>query len=463
MTDWNGKQVVMIGAARQGLALSRYLVQKGAKVILNDRREDDLLAEARQELSDLDITWVTGGHPFEILDGTDLVCLSGGVPLDLPLVVEAENRGIPLSNDSQIFLESAPCPVIGITGSAGKSTTTALVGEIAQLHYEQRKPNNRAWVGGNIGNPLIQYVDQMQEEDIAVMELSSFQLEIMTRSPHIAVILNLTPNHLDRHKTMAAYTSAKANILTNQRPDDIAILNRDDVQSRKIHNEIKGRLITFGLNEPYNKQDATYYKRGKIYLQASGQIAKIIKTDLINLPGTHNLYNILAAIAISAAASFSMQAIYEGIVNFTGIPHRLELVREWGGADWYNDSIATAPERTMAALNAFDRPIVLLAGGRDKDLPWGKFAALAHQKVDHLVLFGESVDLIGSAVGEVIPDQRPYTIDRCAGLEEAVQKAAERVEPGDVVLLSPGGTSFDEFVDFEERGKRFTQWVKELT
>ena len=463
MTDWNGKQVVMIGAARQGLALSRYLAQKGAKVILNDRREDDLLVDARQELSDLEITWVTGGHPFEILDGTDLVCLSGGVPLDLPLVIEAENRGIPLSNDSQIFLEEAPCPVIGITGSAGKSTTTALVGEIARLHFQQRKPNNTVWVGGNIGNPLIQYLDQMKENDIAVMELSSFQLEIMTSSPHIAVILNLTPNHLDRHKTMAAYTSAKANILTNQGPDDIAILNRDDVQSRLIHNEIKGRLITFGLNEPYNKQDATFYKRGKLYLQASGQIAKIIKADQINLPGTHNLYNVLAAIAICAAASFSMQAIYEGITSFTGIAHRLEFVREWGGADWYNDSIATAPERAMAAINSFDRPIVLLAGGRDKDLPWGKFANLVHQKVDHLVIFGETVDLISSAVGEVVPEQRPYTIDRCAGLEEAVKIAAERVEPGDVVLLSPGGTSFDEFVDFEERGKRFTQWVKELT
>lgn len=463
MTDWNEKQVVMIGAARQGLALSRYLAQKGARVILNDRREDSLLAEARQELSDLDITWVTGGHPFEILDGADLVCLSGGVPLDLPIVLEAENRGIPLSNDSQIFLEETPCPVIGITGSAGKSTTTALVGEIAKLHYQQRKPNNRAWVGGNIGNPLIQYLDQMKEDDIAVMELSSFQLEIMTRSPHIAVILNLTPNHLDRHKTMAAYTSAKSNILTHQGPDDIAILNRDDTQSRKIYNEIKGRLITFGVNEPHNKQEATFYKRGKLYLQASGQIAKIIKADQINLPGTHNLYNILAAIAISAAASFSMQAIYEGIVNFTGIPHRLEFVREWGGADWYNDSIATAPERSIAAINSFDRPIVLLAGGRDKDLPWGKFAHLVHQKVDHLVVFGETVDLICNAVGQVIPDQRPFTIDRCAGLEEAVQKAAERVEPGDIVLLSPGGTSFDEFIDFEERGKRFTQWVKELT
>ena len=390
MTDWNGKQVVMIGAARQGLALSRYLAQKGAKVILNDRREDDLLVDARQELSGLEITWVTGGHPFEILDGTDLVCLSGGVPLDLPLVIEAENRGIPLSNDSQIFLEEAPCPVIGITGSAGKSTTTALVGEIARLHFQQRKPNNTVWVGGNIGNPLIQYLDQMKENDIAVMELSSFQLEIMTSSPHIAVILNLTPNHLDRHKTMAAYTSAKANILTNQGPDDIAILNRDDVQSRLIHNEIKGRLITFGLNEPYNKQDATFYKRGKLYLQASGQIAKIIKADQINLPGTHNLYNVLAAIAICAAASFSMQAIYEGITSFTGITHRLEFVREWGGADWFNDSIATAPERAMAAINSFDRPIVLLAGGRDKDLPWGKFADLVHQKVDHLVIFGEN-------------------------------------------------------------------------
>ena len=462
MTNWTGKQVVMIGAARQGLALSRYLSQKGAKVILNDRREDSLLVDAKQELADLDITWVTGSHPLEILDGTDLVCLSGGIPLDLPLVVEAESRGIPLSNDSQIFLEEAPCPVIGITGSAGKSTTTALVGEIARLHYEMRKPNNKAWVGGNIGNPLIQYLDQMQEDDIAVMELSSFQLEIMTKSPQIAAVLNLTPNHLDRHKTMAAYTSAKAHILTHQGPEDIAILNRDDVQSRKIYNEVKGRLITFGMNEPYNKQDATFYKRGKIYLRASGQIAKMVKADQINLPGTHNLYNVLAAVAIAAAASFSMQAIYEGIVNFKGIPHRLEFVREWGGADWYNDSIATAPERSMAAINAFDRPIVLLAGGRDKDLPWGRFATLVHEKVDHLILFGEAAELIGKAVGKVVPDLRPYTIDRCDTLAEAIQKAAERVEPGDVVLLSPGGTSFDAFRDFAERGEQYQLWVNAL-
>ena len=463
MNQWEGKKVLMIGAARQGIALSRYLASKGADVILNDRRSEEELSEARQELSELDITWVTGEHPTEILDNVDLVCLSGGIPLELPIVQTAIQQNIPLSNDSQIFLEAAPCPVIGITGSAGKTTTTALVGEIARRHFELKKPNNRVWVGGNIGNPLIQAVDQMEAEDIAVMELSSFQLEIMTVSPHIAAILNLTPNHLDRHGTMAKYISAKANILTHQDDEDIAVLNRDDMLVRKLFSEVKGRQITFGLNPPFNKQDSTYYKRGKLYLQASGQVAKILKAELINLRGTHNLYNTLAAIAISAAAKFSLPAIYDGIVSFKGVPHRLEFVREWGGAFWYNDSIATAPERAIAAIESFEEPIVLLAGGRDKDLPWDSLGKLIRQKVDHLILFGEAADLVEKAVGDIEPGMKPYSIDRSEGLEEAVQKAANRVEPGDIVLLSPGGTSFDEFTDYEERGKRFVKWVKELT
>ncbi len=463
MTDWKDKQVVMVGAARQGVALSRYLAEHGAAVILNDRRPEEALTAARKELTDLEITWVTGDHPFEILEDADLVCISGGVPLDLPLVEEAIRRNIPLSNDSQIFLDAAPCPVIGITGSSGKTTTTALVGEIARQHYALRKPENRVWVGGNIGDPLVQYLDEMRAEDLAVMELSSFQLEIMTASPQIAAILNLTPNHLDRHKTMSAYISAKSHILTYQSPDNIAVMNRDDPNVRELFAEVTGRRITFGLNPPFNQQDATYLKRGKLYLQASGQVARIMKADLIPLRGTHNLYNVLAAIAISAAASFSLQAIYDGIVNFKGVPHRLEFVRNWRGADWYNDSIATAPERAVAALLSFDQPIVLLAGGRDKDLPWQKFAKTVREKVDHLILFGEAADLIESAVGKTAPGERPFSIDRCAGLKDAVEKAAQQVEPGDVVLLSPGGTSFDEFIDFEERGKQFKKWVKELS
>jgi len=463
MSRWQGKQVVMIGAARQGIALSRYLAEKGAHVILNDRRSEESLIEARQDLSDVAIEWVTGDHPVEILKGADLVCLSGGIPLNLPIVQEADRLNIPISNDSQIFLEEAPCSVIGITGSSGKTTTTALVGEIARKHFAQRKPENTAWVGGNIGYPLIQDVDKMQENDLAIMELSSFQLEIMTLSPHIAAILNLTPNHLDRHKTMSKYVSAKSQILTYQKPDDIAVLNRDDFRVRELYPEVKGRQITFGLNPPYNKQDATYYKREKLYLQASGQIAKIIKADLVNLRGTHNLYNTLAAIAISAAATFSLQAIYDGIIAFEGVPHRLEFVRQYRGADWYNDSIATSPERAIAGIESFDEPIILLAGGRDKDLPWDKLAGLIKQRVDHLILFGEAAGVIQQTVGQSRQDRRPFTIDTCESLQQAVNTAAERAKPGDVVLLSPGGTSFDEFTDFEERGKRFTQWVKELS
>ena len=452
----------MIGAARQGAALSRYLAEKGADVVLNDHRSQEALADVRKELSNLNLSWVTGSHPIEILDGTDLVCLSGGVPLDLPIIQEAIKRKIPISNDSQIFLDHAPCRVIGITGSAGKTTTTSLVGEIAKHHFKLKKPNHTVWVGGNIGTPLIMDLDKMQEDDLAVMELSSFQLEIMTTSPQIATILNLTPNHLDRHGSMSEYVSAKAHILTHQSPKDIAVLNRDDPKVRELYPEVNGRKITFGFNPPIDKQDSTYIKRDKLYLQADGQTAKIISTDFINLRGMHNLYNALAAVAISASASLSIQAIYEGIIAFKGVPHRLEFVRSWGGADWFNDSIATAPERAIAALESFDEPIVLLAGGRDKNLSWTSLGEEIRRKVDHLILFGEVADLIQDTVGVVRPNLRPHTIDRCKNLEESIKIAAERVAPGDVVLLSPGGTSFDEFKDFAERGERYRQWVHQI-
>ncbi len=463
MSRWEGKKVLMIGAARQGLALSRFLVEQGANVILNDRRSEEQLAEAKKELAGVDLTWVLGEHPLDILSDVDLVCLSGGVPLSLPIVQEARQRNLPLSNDSQIFLEETPCKVIGITGSAGKTTTTALVGEIARQHYALRYPDHHVWVGGNIGHPLIEDLSRIKPDDLAVMELSSFQLELMTCSPHVAAVLNITPNHLDRHKTMSAYTAAKANILSHQQPEDIAILNRDDARVRNLYREVNGRMITFGINPPHNKQDSTFLRRNKLVLQASGQIAKVIKKDQINLRGDHNILNVLAAIAISAAARFSLQAIYEGIIQFEGVPHRLELIHQADGIQWINDSIATAPERTLAAIHSFDEPLVLLLGGRDKDLPWESLANLVHQRVDHLILFGEAADLIAEAVQKTSrsSSQRPFSMDHCQGLQEAVKKAAERAETGDVVLLSPGGTSFDEFADFEARGKAFKKWVKE--
>jgi UDP-N-acetylmuramoylalanine--D-glutamate ligase len=457
MRAWNGQRVVIIGAARQGLALGRYLARQGARVTLTDQRPAEQIPEAVAALSDLTIQWALGGHPLGLLDDCDLLCPSGGVSLDLPLVKEACRRGLPLSNDSQIFLEVAPCKVIGITGSAGKTTTTTLVGRMAQAAM----PN--VFVGGNIGSPLVDVVDEMQPDGLAVMELSSFQLEIITRSPQVAAILNITPNHLDRHGTMEAYTAAKAHILTYQSAEDVAVLGHDDPGAWALAGQTRGRLLSFGIGPLPEQVSGTFCRDEVLYLWDRQTEIPLMPKSLIGLRGEHNLQNVLAACAIAAAAGLPVEAMRAAVEGFTGVPHRLEFVSRWGGADWYNDSIATAPERAMAAIHSFDEPLVLLAGGRDKKLPWGDFADLVHRRVDHLILFGEAAELIRRAVGESGTGERPYTTTLCHCLKDAVQAAKELVEPGDVVLLSPGGTSFDEFRDFEARGEAYRTWVRELT
>ncbi|RME06768.1 MAG: UDP-N-acetylmuramoyl-L-alanine--D-glutamate ligase, partial [Anaerolineae bacterium] len=427
------------------------------------RRPADELAAARATLGDVPVEWATGGHPLALLDGVDLVCPSGGVPLDLPLIVEARRRGIPLSNDSQIFLEETPCQVIGITGSAGKTTTTTLTGSIAQTACGmENAPYRRAWVGGNIGNPLLNDVDAMHPGDLAVMELSSFQLEVMTRSPQVAVVLNITPNHLDRHGTMEAYTAAKANILRAQRAADLAVLGREDPGAWGLRSLVRGELLTFGWARPPRRQRGSFLQDGWVALWDGERAEKVLSREEIHLRGEHNLLNVLAACAAAQAVGLPPEAMRAGVAAVRGVPHRLEFVREWGGARWYNDSIATAPERTMAAIRSFDEPLVLLLGGRDKNLPWEALARLVTCRVDHLILFGEAADRIERAVRAAGPAERPFSLDVCPNLRQAVEAAARRVEPGDVVLLSPGGTSFDEFRDFAERGERFCQWVQAL-
>jgi UDP-N-acetylmuramoylalanine--D-glutamate ligase len=460
--NWSGKRVIVMGAARQGLALTRYLVSKGAGVTLTDNRSEDQLCAAIQSLEDIQVKWALGGHPFELLEQADLVCLSGGIPLTIPFVIEAKNRKIPLSNDSQIFMEACPCRVIGITGSAGKTTTTALVGEMAKAHNTLKSTGRTAWVGGNIGNPLINQVDQMHEDDLVILELSSFQLEMMKSSPHVAAVLNISPNHLDRHGTMEAYRNAKVHILTHQHKDDVAVLNREDEGSWDLLDNVRSNLITFGIKPPASHLDGTFVKNDLIYLQIMGDHLKLLPTEWIQLRGEHNLYNVLAACAIATGASIALPAIQTAIEEFPGIPHRLEFVRSFKGADWYNDSIATAPERSMAAIRSFDQPIVLLLGGRDKNLPWNDLISLVKERVNHLIVFGEATGKIMETLGTPLPGEKPYSITYCDGLKKAVLTAADLVNPGDVVLLSPGGTSFDEFFDFEERGEMFQKWVKEL-
>jgi len=462
MENWSGKKVIVIGAARQGTALSRYLASKGAQVILTDMHSLDDLPANLPDLEKLGIQLRLGGHPLELLEGADLVCVSGGVPLTISFIQAALQRGIPLSNDSQIFLEACPAQVIGITGSSGKTTTTALVGLMAQKYFEMKQNGHRAWVGGNIGNPLIEQVDQIDEDDLVVLELSSFQLELMTRSPQIAAILNITPNHLDRHGSMQAYIAAKSRILRFQHAGDVAILNRDDPGSWSLAEHLKSDLISFGFQKPDSKQNGTYIYKDAIWLQLGRESLKMLPLEWIQLPGRHNIANVLAACATAAAASLALPAIQTAIEEFTGIPHRLEFIRNINGADWYNDSIATAPERTMAAIEAFEGPLVLLLGGRDKNLPWDDLAQLIHQRVRAVVLFGEAAGLIEKALGSVKKGETLQVISRCNTLEEAVQAAAKLAQPGDTVLLSPGCTSFDAFKDFEDRGEYFRKLVNAL-
>jgi UDP-N-acetylmuramoylalanine--D-glutamate ligase len=262
---------------------------------------------------------------------------------------------------------------------------------------------------------------------------------------------------------MLAYKAAKARILNFQSPQDAAVLGRDDPGAWELASQARGRMLSFGISPIPPESQGLTLKGDMVYLKnipgLSSEIP-VIDQQEISLRGEHNLLNVMAACAISAAAGLPVEAMRAGVRGFKGVSHRLEFVCSWGGADWYNDSIATAPERSIAAIRSFQEPLVLLAGGRDKNLPWDEFARLVQQRVDHLIVFGEAADIILRAFDTV--DRDTLTITRCKGLYEAVQSAAELVEPGDVVLLSPGGTSFDEFKDFEERGECFARWVKEL-
>lgn len=486
MRDWKEKQVVIIGAARQGKSLARYLVQEQAKVILNDQKSEEELEEVRRELDYLSgigqpVKWVYGGHPMSLLDSCDAVFVSGGVPLSLPLIVEAVRQDIPVLNDSQLFLETAFCKVIGITGSAGKTTTTTLVGnilEMASKKYGTKFSGKKIWVGGNIGTPLIQFVDEIDPGDIAVLELSSFQLEIMTVSPQVSMVLNISPDHLDRHQSMSEYINAKANIIRHQTLSDISIFNRDDENSMSLSSLTNGKIITFGITEPEFNYDGTFLRgaevifRGDIhsdYSKSSGILLEgehkfeeiLLSITDIAIRGKHNLSNVLAAAALTYSIGVPAEIIRSAVKEFMGIPHRLEYVCTFKGADWVNDSIATTPSRTIAAIQAFNEPIILLAGGRDKNLNWVELAEIIRKRVKHLFLFGEAGNKLFAQLDP--PENHRYSITKCNGLHDAVIQTADIVEEGDVVLLSPGATSFDEFDNYEERGKWFKKWVKELT
>jgi len=458
MRELKGARVVILGLGRQGTALARWLVRQGAEVTVSDRQPAERLGRFLQALEGLPVRYVLGDHPLSLLEGCDFLCLSGGVPLDIPIVQEAVRRGIPLANDAQLFLERCRGWTAGITGTSGKTTTTALVGAMCQA------AGFRTWVGGNIGNPLIEFVEEIGPEDRVILELSSFQLEIMTVSPRVAAVLNIAPNHLDRHKTMEAYIAAKQRILDFQDVEDVAVLGYDDPNAQSLAAAVRGRLRFFSREREVAR--GAFLREGTLFLRLGSEAWPICRVEEVRLRGRHNLWNVLAAAAVAGSLGADIGAIREAVLTFSGVPHRLERVREVRGVRYVNDSIATTPERVRVALEAFEEPIVLLAGGRDKGLPWEETAEVIARRVRVLIAFGELGDRIVEAaraararVDGVVLEH----LERVATLEEAVARAAGLARPGEVVLLSPGGTSFDAYRDFEERGMHFRQLVEALS
>ncbi|HHT28364.1 MAG TPA: UDP-N-acetylmuramoyl-L-alanine--D-glutamate ligase [Firmicutes bacterium] len=456
---WEGKHVALIGLGISNMAVARYLVANGAIVTACDQKSAAELGARYVELTKLHVEFQLGPGYLANLERFDALFLTPGVPKHLPELRQAQAAGVLFSSEMNLFFDICRAHIIGITGSSGKTTTTTLLGELLSA------ADYSTHVGGNIGRPLVEVAGELEQHSWAVMELSSFQLELLQRSPEIALITNITPNHLDIHLSMDDYIQAKSHVFTYQHPDDWAVFNYDNETTRRLAAKAPGRVAWFSRKQVVDRGACVIDQR--IMIANGGTLSQVCHTDEIKLMGQHNVENVLAAIAVADLVGCSIGAMRDVVTSFTGVEHRLELVRTADGIAYYNDSKATTPAGTIAALNAFNRPVVLIAGGYDKNLPFDELASTVVQKAKHVVLLGATSDKIASAVvaasattvaGTLIPQ-----IEFAASLEEAVILAKAVAVPGDVILLSPACASYDMYSNFEERGRHFREIVGRLT
>jgi UDP-N-acetylmuramoylalanine--D-glutamate ligase len=468
--DFAGKNVTVVGLGIEGVDFVRYLARRGANVTISDSKPPDKLADRLQDVEGLPVSLSLGRNDAAAVSEADAVFVSQSVPLDLPAIRQARERGIPLHSMVGLFLELAPGPVVGITGSSGKTTTTALVAEM--LRADERP----VFVGGNIGVGLLEHLPSLRPYTWSVLEVSHTQLQLVDRSPHIAAVLNITPNHLDRF-SWEDYCRLKSNLIRYQTLEDIAILGYDDPETRALGSMVRGRLLWFTMQDSISpRQDhiaprprsgrgeggeGVYVRNGVATARLDGRDEPLFPLASVALRGRHNQENAVAAAAIAVACGVSPDAIAVAAAAFQGVPHRLEYVGELAGAKYYNDSIATTPERTLAGLRSFEEPVVLLLGGRDKQLPLDDMAREALRRCRAVVLFGESAGLLQKALGRQ-SNKRNVPIARVETLAEAVSSARQMAQPGDVVLLSPACTSYDAYENFEQRGEHFRKLLQEV-
>lgn len=447
---WNlsGKRILVIGAARSGLAAAKYLKGKRAAVTLTDAKPREKLGREVLDLATEGIRLVLGAEP-EIMPGAyDYAVISPGIPLNIPLAIRTKETGIPLLGELEMAFQGSVAPYIGITGTNGKTTTTALTGQIFQ---DAGRP---VFVGGNIGTPLVSGIENLTPKHTVVAEVSSFQLEtIDSFRPKVAVLLNITPDHLDRHGDMEGYTKAKARIFENQRESDFAVLNMDDPRVHSLARQTSGKVVFFSMKTVPDR--GVCVREGQMAVNLNGNWINILDPKDIYIKGRHNLENALAATAAACCLGIPAESIARTLKSFPGVAHRLEYVTEIDGVTYINDSKGTNPDSTIKALEAYNPPIILIAGGRNKGSDFTQLARIIKGKVRNLILVGEAAPAIRKAVENEGFNSFVETTD----FEKAVGLARAKALPGDIVMLSPACASWDMFNNFEERGDLFKTLV----
>ncbi|HLV00468.1 MAG TPA: UDP-N-acetylmuramoyl-L-alanine--D-glutamate ligase [Acidobacteriota bacterium] len=448
--DLRGKRVTVVGLARSGVAAARFLASREASVLVTDIKTAE---ECRLYLDQLPSTVRTrlGGHHLQDFFDSDLVVLSPGVPASIEPIQATRKAGIPVWSEVELASRYLKGRFIGITGSNGKTTTTTLVGAMLE------RGGIPSIVAGNIGAPLSSFLleSRQQEEPVLVVELSSFQLETTeSLRCNVALLLNITPDHMDRYKSFGDYVEAKERIFKNQTDQDLAVINLDDPQAARLVPRITAQLFPF--SRKLEIENGVCVRDGYITIKDQDQITPLLQTSEVRLPGTHNLENALAAVAVSYLVKTPLDAIAETLRTFSGVEHRLEWVRRLSGVDYYNDSKATNVDSALRALQSFDRPIIVIMGGLDKAGDFARLVPELERRATLVVLIGKAAEKIEKAIGQSVATVRS------GSLEDAVRTAQKYASAGDIVLLAPACASFDMFENFEHRGRVFKECVQAL-
>ena len=450
MINFKDQKVGVLGLGEENIALVEFLVKQDAKVVICDQKSREELGEYYRQVENLPVQFRLGPHYLDHLDDFKTVFRTPGLPYLNKKIQAAKKAGVEISSQTKLFFSLCPCPIIGITGTKGKGTTTSLIGEILKESGRRKtEDGRRIYVGGNIGNPPIEFLDKLTKDDIVVLELSSFQLQDLAKSPHIAVVLDIRVDHLDVHQNEAEYVAAKRNLVKYQTKEDFAVVNADYLTSADFASSSLAQVYWFSRRKSVDL--GTYLRDDELILRTESTDHPIIKTSDIQLRGEHNLENISAAITASFLAGADIEAIKSGVKEFKGLEHRLEFIRVKDGVKFYNDSFSTTPQTTIAALESFDEPIILLLGGSEKNADYQDLIKTIAQKKIKLII------PIGGTAKRIVPE-----IGETKSMQEALKIARKKAQSGDIVLLSPASASFDAFKNYKERGRIFKEEVLSL-